>query len=883
MPLGDGAKLATMAPSSADSASIPELPTGTLTFCFTDIEGSTRLLSRLGDAYPELLEGHAEIIRRAIAVNEGFEVSTEGDAFFAVFTSPADAVRAVVQAQLELAGHPWRDGELVRVRIGLHTGEGTLGGDNYVGLDVHRAARIAAAGHGGQVLLSATTAALVGGGLPPGVALRELGVHRLKDLAEPERISQLVIPGLEAEFPPLRAQRPGNLPQSRTSFIGRAEVVAAVAEMLGANRLVTLLGPGGAGKTRLALQVAAELADGIPDGAFFVPLEVIREVELLPSAIASALELREVDEPPLVLLQRELATRDLLLVLDNLEQILPGAGETVDALLTAAPGLRVLATSRIPLRLYGEQEYPIPPLSVPTAGTAPSLDELRGCEAVALFIARARATRPSFALHEANAPAVAEITARLDGQPLAIELAAARIKLLTPEAILARLSQSLDVLATTSANLPPRQRSLRGAIAWSYELLEPAEAVAFRRLSVCAGGCDVQMVEQLVGGDALTSLESLVDKSLMRQADVAGEPRFAMLETIREFGVEQLAETGEADEAHQRLVELMLERIEAAEPRLQQAEDDGTFARLEADYGNVRGALRAAIAAASAEPAQRIVAAIWRYWQRQGLLEEGAWWIDQVLALSEEPTPARARALIAAGSIAYWREDYPAARGPYEDALAVYRQLGDAAGIAWATYNLAFAHVTLGEVERARDMFREARDGFVAVDDAIGRREATNLLGWTELMLGNPDAAEPYMRESLAMVAGDTLRGADYGIGMAQVHRMRGDHAEARRILAGSLAILRDARNLGIAVGVLYLFATTEVEDGDTVRGVRLYGAADALRERIGGGPPRATMMLGEPLDAARAAIGDTAVDEALAAGRSMQMDDAISLALESR
>ena len=854
------------------------LPTGTLTFWFTDIEGSTRLLGRLGDAYGELLEGHAAIMRRAIAVNEGVEVSTEGDAFFAVFRSPVDATRAAVQAQLELAGHPWRDGEQVRVRMGLHTGEGRLGGDNYVGMDVHRAARIAAAAHGGQVLLSATTAALSAREMPPGVTQRDLGEHRLKDLDEAERISQLVIPGLEAEFPPLRAKRPGNLPDSATSFIGREEVVAAVTELLGPNRLVSLLGPGGAGKTRLALRVAADLADRMPDGAFFVPLDVIRETELLPSAIASALELRSGDEPPLSVLQRELAGRELLLVLDNLEQILPGAATTVDSLLVAAPRLKVLATSRIPLRLYGEQEFPVPPLSAPALGAAPSLADLARYEAVALFVARARATRPTFALEESNAGAVAEITARLAGQPLAIELAAARVKILAPQAILARLGASLDLLAAGASNLPPRQRSLRGAIAWSYELLDAADARAFERLSVCAGGCDIGTAERLVGADALDALESLVDKSLLRQAEILGEPRFAMLETIREFGLERLAEEADADEIQGRLLDLVVERTEAAEPRLAQVEDDGTFARLEADYDNTRSALRWAIATGRAEPAQRIAAAIWRYWQRQGLLEEGAWWVEQVLALSDEPTAARARALIAQGSIAYWREDYPATRAPYEGALAIYRLLGDAPGVAWATYNLAFSKVTTGDVETARDMFRDALDRFVVVDDAVGRREAMNLVGWTELMLGDPDAAEPYMRESLEMVGDDTLRAADMKIGVAQVHRMRGDYALARRVLASSLEVLREARNLGITVGVLYLLATMEVEDGDPARGMRLYGAADALRKRIGGGPPRATMMLGEPEDAARAAIGDEAVEAALAAGRALDPDAAMAL-----
>jgi class 3 adenylate cyclase len=451
-------------PTSASSREA--LPSGTLTFLFTDIEGSTKLLERLGTTdYGRVLERHQAIVREAIGVAGGIEVKTEGDSFFVVFRSAPSAIAATAAAQRALGTGPWPDGVELRVRMGLHTGEGVLAPDaDYIGLDVHRAARISAAGYGGQVLVSATTRGLVEDALPTGVTFRDLGEHRLKDLSRSERISQLVIAGLPDDFPPLKTldATPNNLPILVTSFVGRMAEVAAARALLERTHLLTLTGPGGTGKTRLALQLAAESIERFPDGVFFIPLEPVTEPELVAPTIAQALGVQEVGGETIEhRLAEFLRARTLLLVLDNFEQVTEGAGLVSD-LLKAAPELRVVVTSRAVLRLYGEQEYPVPPLRVPDPAHLPPLEALAQYEAVALFIARAMAARPDFAVTNENAPAVAQITARLDGLPLAIELAAARTKLLSPQAMLPRLESRLALLGGGgSRDLPARQQTLQ--------------------------------------------------------------------------------------------------------------------------------------------------------------------------------------------------------------------------------------------------------------------------------------------------------------------------------------------------------------------------------------------------------------------------------------
>src|SRR5215204_6346010 len=440
-----------------------ELPTGTVTFLFTDIEGSTGLLQRIGARYAAVQDEHAAIVRRAVAEAGGVEVSTHGDAFFVAFRSPLGAVRAAAAAQRGLAAHDWSPGPPLRVRMGVHTGEGALGGDDYVGIDVHRAARIADAAHGGQVIVSDATRGLVEHTLPAGASLRDLGPHHLRGLADPERLHQLVVEGLESDFPPPRTlhARPSNLPPQLTSFVGREAEITEVERLLGQTRLLTLTGPGGSGKSRLALRVAADLLPQYRDGSCFVDLAPVTDPALVPAAVANALGVPESPGRPILdEVKDHLRHRELLQVVDNFEQVAE-AGPVIEELLVAAPKLRTMVTSRVVLSLRGEQEYAVPPLG--------------GDAAVRLFCERAVAVDPHFAVTEENAPVVAEIAARLDGLPLAIELAATRIKVLAPDQLLARLGRRLSLLTSGPRSLPERQRTLRPTIAWSHCRLEPHE------------------------------------------------------------------------------------------------------------------------------------------------------------------------------------------------------------------------------------------------------------------------------------------------------------------------------------------------------------------------------------------------------------------------
>ncbi len=482
------------------AASTEGLPTGTVTFLFTDVEGSTELLARVGsDEYAQLIDEHRRLLRAAFADAGGREVDTQGDAFFVAFPSATGAVRAAVRAQRETAATQ------LPIRVGIHTGEPSVGPAGYVGLDVPRAARICSAGHGGQVVISQSTRELVEDELPDGVALRDLGEHRLKDLTRPQRLSQLVIEGLSNEFPALRTleNRPTNLPVQPTALIGREREVAAVVERLRRKevRLLTLTGPGGTGKTRLGLQAAAELLEDFPQGVFFVALAPISDPELVLPTIVQTIGLRESGAAPLVeSLGHFLAEKRLLLLLDNLEHLVEAA-PSLGELLAAAPQLKLLVTSRVPVHLAAEHEFHVPPLGLPETSHLPEVSSLQQYAAVALFIDRACAVKADFAVTNTNAPAVAEICVRLDGLPLAIELAAARTKLLSPQALLARLEQSLDLLTGGPRDAPARQQTLRATIDWSYQLLGPNEQTLFARLAVFAGGCTLEAAEAVCGVD----------------------------------------------------------------------------------------------------------------------------------------------------------------------------------------------------------------------------------------------------------------------------------------------------------------------------------------------------------------------------------------------
>ncbi|HAE83409.1 MAG TPA: hypothetical protein DEV72_02490 [Ktedonobacter sp.] len=506
---------------------MPDLPNGTVTLLFTDIEGSTDLLQQLGDRYPFMLAEYRQLLHATCRQWNGHEVDTQGDSLFVAFARATDAVSAAVEMQRAIAAHTWPNGVTVHVRKGLHTGEPQLSSEGYVGLDVHRA------GHGGQVLLSQTTSDLAERDLPDGVSLRDLGAHHLKDLQQKSHLFQLVIAGLPADFPPLKTldTHPHNLPIQPTSLIGREKEVAAVQHLLHREdvRLLTLTSPGGTGKTRLGLQIAAELSDHFVDGVLFVNLAPLSDPKLVIPTIAQTLELKEIAEQSLFdQLKTSLRDKHLLLLLDNFEQVVDAAVQVAD-LLAACLKLKVIVTSRAVLHVRGEQEFAVPPLAVPDPTHLPDLVALSQYEAVALFILRAQAFKPEFQVTNANAPAIAAICARLDGLPLAIELAAARIKLLPPPALLARLGQRLAVLTSGARDVPTRQQTLRNTIAWSYDLLNADERRLFQRLSVFVGGSRIEAIEEVCHGtgdkkiDVLNMIASLIDKSLVYQTEQEGE------------------------------------------------------------------------------------------------------------------------------------------------------------------------------------------------------------------------------------------------------------------------------------------------------------------------------------------------------------------------
>src|SRR5215211_4869243 len=554
-------------------------PTGTVTFLFTDIEGSSRMWEKSPQTMRSALGRHDEILRSAIGAHGGYVFKTVGDAFCAAFPTAPEALEVALSAQRPLFAEEWPNerGEL-RVRMSLHTGAAEARGGDYFGPPLNRAARLLSAAQGGQVLFSVVTLELVKEQLPTGAELRDLGEHRLKDLIRPEWIFQLVARGLPAEFPPLRTLegRLNNLPLQVTPLVGRERVVDEVRRRLlrPELRLLTLSGPGGIGKTRLALQAAAELLDEFQDGVFFVPLATVTDPQLVVSAVMGTLGVRETGDLSLVeTLKRYLRDKQMLLVLDNFEQVLAAAPVVTELL--EAPRLKVLTTSRTALRLYGEQEYAVPPLAVPDTGRLPEPEALSHYDAVKLFIERAEAAKADFSITNENAPAVAEICARLDGLPLAIELAAARVKLLPPRAMLGRLGRRLKLLSGGARDLPERQRTLRGAIEWSHNLLDEGEKTLFARLAIFSGGRTLEAIEAVCDAqgdlpmDAFDGVSSLVDKSLLTQEEGPdGEPRFVMLETIHEYAREKLRESGEAEEIARVHAEYFLALAEEAEPQL---------------------------------------------------------------------------------------------------------------------------------------------------------------------------------------------------------------------------------------------------------------------------------------------------------------------------
>jgi len=831
------------------------LPAGTLTFLFTDIEGSTKLQTELGtDRYQDVLETHTRILRDAFK-DGGVEVRVEGDALFVVFPVAANAVRAAAAAQRALATATFPHGATVRVRMGMHTGEGrpatAEAGADYVGIDVNRAARVAAAGHGGQVLLTAATATLARADLGEGVSLRDLGEFRLKDLARPERIYQLVISGCVADFPPIRSldQTPTFLPSQPSTFVGREREIAEGQRLLAGTRLMTLTGPGGTGKTRLSLRIAEESAHDFADGTFFVPLAPITDPELVPSTIAHTLGVQVGgSEMPLSRVLDHVRGKRILLVLDNFEQILPAA-PIVGELLGASPVLKVITSSRAPLRISGEQEFPVPPLELPDPERLPALEVLAQSDAVRLFVERAMGVRPDFRVTAENAAAVAEIVYRLDGLPLAIELAAARVKVLTPQAMLPKLRQGLDMLASTARDLPERQRTLNGAIAWSWDLLNDNEKGLFGRLAVFVGGAMLPQVEEVSGeDDVLDVLSALVEQSLVRQSEIEGEPRFRMLVTIREYALLRLAESGDAEEVSRRHAAAYLKLAEEARPHFGSGDQKRWLDLIDLEHDNMRAALEWTISRGHAADASRLVFALWRYWQRRGHLVEGVNWCDRVLSLpaGEVPPLVRMRAVEAAGGLVYWRADFDRATALYSKQLEIAERIGDPAEEANAAYNLAFPlGLPLKDAGRAVELLRGAREKWKRLGDRAGVARASWALG-SQLQIGprgtiDPAKLEEALASSEEALATQRTLGNRFDLAYAQhlngcILYKLGRFEESRRVLLEGLTLFLEDHDISGLVLIASDLAELAAAEGDDERRAVLTGIADTFARRAGTG-----------------------------------------------
>jgi predicted ATPase/class 3 adenylate cyclase len=902
-------------------------PTGTVTFLFTDIEGSTRLWDQHPEAMRAALVRHDAILRQTLEGRGGYVFKTMGDAFCAVYGSAPDAVAAALALQRALAAEAWpSEVGTIRVRVALHTGTAELRDGDYFGPALNRVARLLTAGHGGQTLLSLTTKELVRDALSPDASLIDLGQHRLRGLSRPERIHQLSVPDLPATFPPLRTLDVGltNLPAQTTPLIGRERDVASALGLLREPhvRLVTLTGSGGTGKTRLSLQVAAELLDEYEHGVWFVELASLADPDLVLPAIAGVLNVRNTAGQPVGdAVKEHLRGLQLLLVLDNFEQVVKAGAVVVD-LLRAAPRIKVLVSSREVLRLIGEHDHPVPPLDLPDMLHRQTVAALSHYGAVALFVQRAKAARPDFELTEHNAAAVAEICIRLDGLPLAIELAAARSRVLGPQALLERLTSRLTALTGGARDLPARQQTMRGAIGWSYELLSRDERRLFWRLGVFAGGWTLEAAEPVCGEepslDTLRGLESLLDKNLIRRSDVRDQ-RFTMLEVIREFATEKLAESGEAETIRGRHLARMVAFARRAGPEVDGRRETHWRAMVQDETENIRAAVDWALANRELETVVQMASSLWPYWEAFGWLHEMHAWLVRA-ASGELPTALRAAALRVQGLSA---NDPAEKKACWEAALSLYRELGDRDGMARCINNLGYLARNAGDYATALALFEEAlhiaqastdtqsllsplvnlalnalfqgdfagaqayldrhQTAVQAAGSTSGLAENRRLRGYVALRQAQYPMARRLLQEALQMAwsADDAPLVARCRVHLGYLALREGSHAEAYTLLADGLRGFHESgAGEGIQLALRGLAALAGAQR-QVDRAARLFGAAEALRDRIGIVlPPIERPEYEADVATVGTGMGKHDFVTAWAEGRGMSLDAAVDFAL---
>jgi predicted ATPase/class 3 adenylate cyclase len=874
-----------------------ELPTGTVTFLFTDLEGSTQLWERQPEAMRAALGRHDRLLREAAEKHGGNVFKTGGDAFCVAFQSAPRALSAALEAQLALHAEDWGGAGPLRARAALHTGAADVRDGDYFGPALNRVARLLAIGHGGQTLLSHSSAELVHDALPENATLKDLGTHRLKDLQRPEQVFQLLHAGLPDEFPHLRSldALPQNLPLQPNAFIGRERELTDLRRLLSSSRLLTLTGAGGSGKTRLALQLAAESLEGYPDGVWLIDLAALTDPALVPQTVATALAVREAPGRALTqTLAESLKPKKLLLLLDNCEHVVAACADLVATLMRSCPDITILTTSREVIGISGEVVWSIPALSTPDPrqmGPAASMGaNLTQFEAVRLFIDRACMAKSDFAVTNQNATAVAQICHRLDGIPLALELAAGRVKALSPDQIAARLDDRFRLLTGGSRTALPRHQTLRAAIDWSYELLSEPERILLRRLSVFAGGWTLEAAESVCAGEGIEEWEvldfltHLIDKSLVLAETVPdGETRYRLLGTVRQYAGDRLIEAAEAAPLRTRHRDWFLALAEKAIPGLRGKDQGAWVERLEVEHDNMRAALEWTQAEEGGEEkALRLAGALYRFWYVRGHLTEGQQWLEAALARGSTAAAPLGRALRGVAILAMEQGDNQKATALFEQSLGLYRELGDKRGIARALAGLAMVALDHAEHGRAETLYTEvlglARE--IGATDIMA--SILNNLGETARMRGDYDAARKQYEEALPISGeGGPHLTSTILSNLGMVALVQGDLATARRCFEESLPMgVKLGYRTGIA-GALEGLAELAVREGQLERAARLLGACEAMREAIN--VPVSPADLAEhdrAMTALRDALGGRRLAASSSEGRAMTQDQAIAFAL---
>lgn len=926
---------------------MPELPRGTVTFLFTDIESSTYLWQTFPDAMPAALARHHAILNEAIAERNGHVFQIIGDSFHCAFASAPDGVSAALDAQNALRAETWGETGPLRVRMALHTDHAEVNAKHYEEgeylsgeyIVLARTARLLSAGHGGQILLSASTAALVCEQLPRGVGLRDMGVHRVKDFS-PQQIYLVTAPELPVSFPPLKTlgSLPNNLPVQLTSFIGREKEIQALKQQLNQVRMLTLTGPGGAGKTRLSLQIAAECVDKFKHGAWFVELAPLSDPALVPQVVATTLSLHEqTGRTILEVLKEYLSDKALLLVLDNCEHLIEPCAQLADTLLRRAPKLKIIASSREALGIAGEMTYAVPSLSFPTRapsqnGNQIDPDALLEFEAVRLFEERARAVQPAFTVTASNAPALVEICERLDGVPLALELAAARVKALTVEQIAKRLDDRFRLLTGGNRAALPRHQTLLATVEWSYDLLSEPERVLLQRLSVFAGGWTLEAAEHICAQedatfDVLELLMHLVDKSLVVSDPQENAARYRYLDTIRQFARDKLGSSGpehlrDVSNAH---LDYFLGFAQEVDQILRGAEQKGGLVILDRELGNLRAALTWAAQSGRTEAELKLTSALWRYWRVRSYFSEGRRWLEDSLSKGHDaPAGLRARALLEAGSLASYQADYTSAQQQLELSLELYRSLNDRRGMALSLNLLSHARMMTGDlpgsqraVEEGLTMFRDLKDArgmgyslyFLGTTlQSTGELEAARRaleeshalmqqvgdrwwigniliqLGWSVNREGEPTRALQMFDEALEISAqfDDTRGTARALLYIGEAKCSQGDYGAAREKYREALKLFREIGDKWWGTVCLEGLGYIASHQEEARRVALLLGAAEHMHEQLGAPVlPVYRETVDWSVSCARAQLGAQAFAEIWRKGRALSYERAIELAMQ--